>query len=413
MQKINKESRLAYTMLIPTISIVFLIILFPIFGNFWLSFKEVKLGDLRPPQPIVKEKVITKNIEIGSEVIIEYRFRNSSQKKPIFNIMLSDIIPQGLEPIQIIEECEVVKNKFHCYFEKWEPKFNKKVKFKFLAKDDFDSNQFDPKKSKPNSSADADNILTNFKFSLKNFQKIFKKVETLENIKVTFIYSFFATLGAIFLGICAALLLEKKFFGKGLFRGLFLFPFVSPVIAVAFTWVYILDPFKGFLNNYLIDNSIINEPIFFLGIKKVSFFGLDFPFTLFIVILFESWRYFPLAFLFILARLQSIPKDLYEASEIDGASKIQQFFYVTLPQLIGVISLLFILRFIWNFNKFEDIFLLTGGNAGTRTLTVQVYDEAFALTNMGTASAVAVIIFILLGIFVFIHNKVTPKDIEE
>ena len=131
------------------------------------------------------------------------------------------------------------------------------------------------------------------------------------------------------------------------------------------------------------------------------------------VILFESWRYFPLAFLFILARLQAIPKDLYEASDIDGATRIQQFFYSTLPQLLGVISLLFILRFIWNFNKFEDIFLLTGGNAGTRTLTVQVYDEAFALSNMGTASSVAVLIFILLAIFVFIHQKIAPKDIEE
>ena len=141
-----------------------------------------------------------------------------------------------------------------------------------------------------------------------------------------------------------------------------------------------------------------------MGLKKVNFLGFDFPFTLFIVILFESWRYFPLAFLFILARLQAIPKDLYEASDIDGATRIQQFFYITLPQLLGVISLLFILRFIWNFNKFEDIFLLTGGNAGTRTLTVQVYDEAFALSNMGTASSVAVLIFILLAIFVFNLN---------
>ena len=219
---------------------------------------------------------------------------------------------------------------------------------------------------------------------MKNFQKILQKNETIENIKVTFLYSFFATIGALLLGISAALLLEKNFLGKGFFRGLFLFPFVSPVIAVAFTWVYILDPFKGFLNNYLLNNEFISEPIFFLGLKKVDFLGFDFPFTLFIVILFESWRYFPLAFLFILARLQAIPKDLYEASDIDGATRIQQFFYITLPQLLGVISLLFILRFIWNFNKFEDIFLLTGGNAGTRTLTVQVYDEAFAKASSYT-----------------------------
>ena len=413
MFNLNKEAKLAYTMLIPTISIVFLIILFPIFGNFWLSFKEVKLGDLRAPQPIIKEKLKTKNIKSGDDILIEYRFKNSSQKKPIFNIEITDKISEFISPVEIVEGCSVNNNLLSCYFEEWKPKYNEKIIFKFKANDNFEIDNFNPKESKPRGVADADNILTNLKFSLKNFQKILQKNETIENIKVTFLYSFFATIGALLLGISAALLLEKNFLGKGFFRGLFLFPFVSPVIAVAFTWVYILDPFKGFLNNYLLNNEFISEPIFFLGLKKVDFLGFDFPFTLFIVILFESWRYFPLAFLFILARLQAIPKDLYEASDIDGATRIQQFFYITLPQLLGVISLLFILRFIWNFNKFEDIFLLTGGNAGTRTLTVQVYDEAFALSNMGTASSVAVLIFILLAIFVFIHQKIAPKDIEE
>ena len=71
MFNLNKEAKLAYTMLIPTISIVFLIILFPIFGNFWLSFKEVKLGDLRAPQPIIKEKLKTKDIEPGDDILID------------------------------------------------------------------------------------------------------------------------------------------------------------------------------------------------------------------------------------------------------------------------------------------------------------------------------------------------------
>ena len=78
MFNLNKEAKLAYTMLIPTISIVFLIILFPIFGNFWLSFKEVRLGDLRAPQPIIKEKLKTKNIKPGDDILIEYRFKNLS-----------------------------------------------------------------------------------------------------------------------------------------------------------------------------------------------------------------------------------------------------------------------------------------------------------------------------------------------
>ena len=128
------------------------------------------------------------------------------------------------------------------------------------------------------------------------------------------------------------------------------------------------------------------------------------------VILFEIWRYFPLSFLFILARMQSIPKDVYEAAEMDGASPLQQFWFLSLPNIVGILAILFLLRFIWTFNKFDDIFLLTGGNAGTRTLTVNVYEQAFAISNLGAGAAVASVVFVILlsvsGIFIYF----LPKD---
>ena len=81
------------------------------------------------------------------------------------------------------------------------------------------------------------------------------------------------------------------------------------------------------------------------------------------------------------------------------------------PNLLsGIISILFLLRFIWTFNKFDDIFLLTGGNAGTRTLTVNVYEQAFAISNLGAGAAVAVVIFMFLLIFSVLFIKFTPKD---
>ena len=118
----------------------------------------------------------------------------------------------------------------------------------------------------------------------------------------------------------------------------------------------------------------------------------------------------PLSFLFILARIQSIPQDIYEAAEIDGATPLQQFYYLSIPFLIGIIAVLFLLRFIWTFNKFDDIFLLTGGNAGTRTLTVNVYEQAFAISNLGAGAAVAVVIFIFLLVFSVIFIKFSKKE---
>ena len=160
--------------------------------------------------------------------------------------------------------------------------------------------------------------------------------------------------------------------------------------------------------------EVIEKPINFFGQKytPINIFGYEFnfPLALSMVIIFEIWRYFPLSFLFILARIQSIPQDIYEAAEIDGATPLQQFYYLSIPFLIGIIAVLFLLRFIWTFNKFDDIFLLTGGNAGTRTLTVNVYEQAFAISNLGAGAAVAVVIFIFLLVFSVMFIKFSKKE---
>ena len=119
------------------------------------------------------------------------------------------------------------------------------------------------------------------------------------------------------------------------------------------------------------------------------------------------------AFLFILARLQAIPKELYEAADVDGASPFQKFFKITLPQITAVISILFMIRFIWNFNKFEDVFLLTGGASGTRTLPINVYQQGFAISDIGMGSAVSIVIVVLLLLFMFFYFKLLGKRVDE
>tara|TARA_B100000073_G_scaffold104127_1_gene83379 strand:- start:689 stop:1024 length:336 start_codon:yes stop_codon:yes gene_type:complete len=108
--------------------------------------------------------------------------------------------------------------------------------------------------------------------------------------------------------------------------------------------------------------------------------------------------------------MQSIDIDMYEAAEMDGASPFQQFWYLSIPMLLGILSVLFLLRFIWTFNKFDDIFLLTGGNAGTRTLTVNVYEQAFAVSNIGAGAAVAVIIFLFLVVFSILFFRFLSQE---
>lgn len=160
--------------------------------------------------------------------------------------------------------------------------------------------------------------------------------------------------------------------------------------------------------------GLLETPLNFLGSRslEVSLLGARFtvPLALATVIAFSAWNYFPFAFLFILARFQAIPKDMYEAADVDGASPLQKFWFVTLPQLTGVLAVLFLLRFMFLINKFEDIFLLTGGAAGTKTLPIQIYDQAFGLANLGTGTAVAVILFGVLLLFMVIYFRVVPEE---
>ena len=160
--------------------------------------------------------------------------------------------------------------------------------------------------------------------------------------------------------------------------------------------------------------GVIDGPISFLGQRKadIAILGMtfEFPVALTVVIIFEIWRYFPLAMLFILARMQSVSTDIYEAAEIDGATPLRQFRFISLPQMMGIMAVLFLLRFIWTFNKFDDIFLLTDGAAGTRTLTVNVYEQAFAVPNLGAGAAVAVVVFLILLVYPVIFFKFSPED---
>jgi multiple sugar transport system permease protein len=256
--------------------------------------------------------------------------------------------------------------------------------------------------------------LFQFNLTLKNFQKVLTDPEFIPTLLTTLIYTFGGSILSVLIGLMAALLVHQEFPGRGLLRGLFISPYIAPVVAVTFTWSFILDPQLGFFNWFAVEKGLLDQPIPFLSQRwlELNFFGvmLPIPLALTSVILFEGWRYFPFAFLFILARLQAIPEDLYQAASVDGASPFQRFYYITLPQLSTVLSTLFLFRFIWTINKFDDIFLLTRGQAGTKVLTIKVYDYAFGELNIGASSAMAMVLFGILSIFLFFYFRWIAKE---
>ncbi|GMR09486.1 MAG: sugar ABC transporter permease [Anaerolineae bacterium] len=219
------------------------------------------------------------------------------------------------------------------------------------------------------------------------------------------VYSFVATTLTVLIGLIAALLLNRPFRGRGATRAIFLFPYVAPIVSVAFVWRWILDPRpSGVLNDVLIRLGLIDLPVAFLAERGLA---------LLLVVMFEAWRYFPFAMLMILARLQAVDNTLYEAADVDGAGNWGKFRWVTLPELRYVLGAIFLLRLMWTFNKFDDIFLLTGGGFGTKVLPILTYEFSFKLFDFGKGAATAMILLVILLIFMFLYVRVVMRNIEE
>jgi multiple sugar transport system permease protein len=252
-------------------------------------------------------------------------------------------------------------------------------------------------------------------YSLDNFRDVLTSPGFVDALVTTLVYSVCGTACAIGLGLVAALALRRPFRGRGLVRACMLLPYVAPVVAATYVWKTMLNPQFGVVNHYGTALLGWKEPIAFLSSSQpVSLLGLDIHISqsLLTVVLFEGWRSFPFAFLFLTARMQAMPESLEEAATVDGATITQRFRYIVLPQLMPTIAVLTVLRFIWTFNNFDDIYLLTGGGSGTQVVAVRVYDYLINRGDIGAAAAQALVLAAILAVLVTIYLKLFGRSEE-
>ena len=253
-------------------------------------------------------------------------------------------------------------------------------------------------------------------YTLANVELVLTSPGFWSSLWTTLVYTVGATFFSILFGLVAALALRGFFRGRTLVRASVLLPYVAPVVAVTFVWEILLSPQFGMVNNWGTRFFGWDRPIAFLSQREytMSLFGwqVDIPLALFTVIAFEAWRYFPFAFLFLLARLQAVPRDLEEAALVDGAAPTQIFRHILLPQLGAVIALLTVLRFIMTFNKFDDVYLLTGGGAGTEVVSVRVYEFLTARFDIGAAAAQALVLAAGLVVLLIIYLRFLAPRVE-
>jgi multiple sugar transport system permease protein len=253
--------------------------------------------------------------------------------------------------------------------------------------------------------------------TLDNLGQVFGSAGFWQSLGTTLLFSVVGTIGSIGIGLIAALSLRRPFRGRTAVRASMLLPYVAPVVAVTFVWQTMLNPQFGILNHVGRDWFGWADPVAFLSQRSadVSLFGLQvsIPVALLSVMAFETWRYFPFAFLFLTARLHAVPGELEEAARVDGATPTQRFRHILLPQLMPVIALLAVLRFIFTFNEFDDIFLLTGGAAGTEVVSVRVFNLLTARGDIGGAAAQALVLALVLVAFLLVYFRFFARRVEE
>ena len=203
-------------------------------------------------------------------------------------------------------------------------------------------------------------------------------------------------------GVPAALLLNEGFRGRNLLRGVVLFPYMIPTIVAVILWKWLLNDSYGLVNHLLMNAGLA---------RPVAWLGPDYIMASLIVT--SVWQFFPFVVVTYLARLQTIPPELYEAATVDGASAWRRFLHVTLPQTASVLFVIVLLRSIWMFTKFDTVWLMAGDGGVSRyirTLPVYAYARSFTYLQAGMGAALAVIMFAMLLVATAVYFRLFRSE---
>lgn len=239
-----------------------------------------------------------------------------------------------------------------------------------------------------------------------NFQYVFSDPLFWSSMWQATIWTLLSTLFQTIFGVGIALLLHRTLYGMAFFRGLLLFPYIVPTVVIALIWRWIFNPEIGVVNYALQTTGIISEPIYWLSTPTMAMAS---------TIMLNVWKYTPFVVICVLARLQTVPLELYDAAKVDGAGMIRRFFDVTLPQLREVLIVVIVFRTIWTFNKFEEIYLLTKGGPGTSTFNLAIYsfEQSMASLKLGVGAAAGVVMMVMLLAGSVVYLRVAGFGKEE
>ncbi len=239
-------------------------------------------------------------------------------------------------------------------------------------------------------------------FTVKSYVSLMRDVEFLGSLLNTIVFVATTVFFHLMIGLGVALLLNLEIKRRHFFRVIAILPWTMPDVIGGFIWKFIFDTLPGFVNGVLIRGGLLLEPIDFLGMPWLAFSSLIFA---------EIWRGYPFVMLILLAGLQAIPRHQYEAGAIDGASAIQNFLYITIPNLKYMVIIAVILDTIWECRLFGMVYSMTGGGPGyaSQVLSLLTYKHYFQFFNTSYAASIAVILAVFMLIISIPYLRITMR----
>lgn len=204
-------------------------------------------------------------------------------------------------------------------------------------------------------------------------------------------------------GTALALFFNRRFPGRNLLRAALFLPYVLPSVVAANVWRWLLDGTFGLLNHVLATLHLIDEPVFWLGQPGTALVA---------VIIATGWTMIPFAMLLLVAGLQSVPPEVLEAAELDGAGPARRFFSITVPHLLPVALVVALLGFIYTFKTFDTIFIMTKGGPGdaTTTLPILAYNSAFVNFDLGQGAALNTLLLVIPVVLALLYFRAVGRE---
>lgn len=212
------------------------------------------------------------------------------------------------------------------------------------------------------------------------------------------VYAASTTALQLALGLAGALVLHERLAGRAAIRAFVLFPYMVPTIVAVILWKWLFNETYGLVDHWLVRWGVVREPVVWLG--------LDYIMVSLVAV--SVWQFTPFVTVSVLARLQTIPPELYDAARVDGASAWARFCHVTLPQLRAVLFVVILLRSIWMFTKFDTVWLWgegAGAGAEIKTLPIYAYMRTFTYYQAGLGAAMAVVMFVMLLVATVVYFR--------